>query len=431
MHAKALAEAAAARPRHPRRRPAPTTPANAQVPGSAEPAFAPEALDAHAAGAQDAAQALNPPASSWEAESSASQEEARAKPADASSPAALVEAEQEPAIEQAEATAAAQVKHEHTPVKQEPARVKIERSPIERDHDRRPRDRYQPPEDQIKPIGGYAVSSADEARADAPTGPDPESADEKPAEGVPDVMVLPERPVPGQPVEGRSRFAEAAAEARRERMENHPFWLSDEERAEAGNAWPASEVRQRLAEQPGPADGRRGQPPLKKPRKPRGPVAGLLGLVAMALVASFFSWVSAEPFWLAAGHGDPGVATVGQCTGSGVTQRCHGSFAAADGSFAVERVTLLGVDAAARNTGALAPARMVTPDSRQAYVGRTGWMLHLRWTLGFILVVLCGYGIAGMTGARQLETAKARRNAVLISLAGPVLLLAGFLAAAY
>jgi hypothetical protein len=45
--------------------------------------------------------------------------------------------------------------------------------------------------------------------------------------------------------------------------------------------------------------------------------------------------------------------------------------------------------------------------------------------------VLCGYGIAGLTGARQLETAKARRAAVLVSLAGPVLLLFGFLAAAY
>jgi hypothetical protein len=389
-HAAALAEAAASRPRHPRRRPAPSEPANSAGSGTApaEPAFAPEALDAHAAGAQDAAQAFDPQAP----------------------PAALVEAEQEPRIEQAEAIAAAQVRH------------KPEDPPaVERDHDRRPRDRYQPPDEQSKPIGGYAVSSAED---------EPET-EETPAEGVPDVMVLPERPVPGQPSEGRARLSQAAVQARRERMENHPFWLSEEERATAGNAWPAPEVRQRLAEQAGPADGRRGRPPLKKPRKPRGPVAGLVGLVAMALVASFFSWVSAEPFWLAVGHGDRGVATVGQCTGSGVTQRCRGSFAAADGSFAVERVTLLGVDAASRNTGALAPARMVTPDSRQAYVGRTGWMLHLRWTLGFVLVLLCGYGLAGMTGARQLETAKARRNAVLISLAGPVLLLIGFLAAAY
>jgi hypothetical protein len=64
-------------------------------------------------------------------------------------------------------------------------------------------------------------------------------------------------------------------------------------------------------------------------------------------------------------------------------------------------------------------------------VGTTGLLVHLRWTLGFILVLLCGYGIAGMTGARQLETARARRGAVLISLAGPVLLLVGFLVGAY
>jgi hypothetical protein len=36
-----------------------------------------------------------------------------------------------------------------------------------------------------------------------------------------------------------------------------------------------------------------------------------------------------------------------------------------------------------------------------------------------------------MTGARHLETAPARRGAVLVSVAGPVLLLLGFLAAAY
>jgi len=158
---------------------------------------------------------------------------------------------------------------------------------------------------------------------------------------------------------------------------------------------------------------------------------GLLGLVALALVAAFFSWVSAEPFWLAVGHGDRGMATVSRCSGSGVTQRCAGAFAAADGSFTVERVTLLGVDTNSHNAGAVTPARMVSPDSRQAYVGDAGLLLHLRWVLGFILVVMCGYGIAGLTAARQLETASARRNAVLISLAGPVLLLIGFLAAAY
>jgi hypothetical protein len=97
----------------------------------------------------------------------------------------------------------------------------------------------------------------------------------------------------------------------------------------------------------------------------------------------------------------------------------------------VPRWTLLGVNTGTRVTGAPAPARMVGPDSRQAYVGATGPLIHLRWTLGFVLVLLCGYGIAALTGARRLATGRARRAAVLVSLAGPILLLVGFLSAGY
>jgi hypothetical protein len=407
---EAMADAVASRPRHPRRRPVSSVPANATVPppahGGPEPAvdstaaFAPEAFDAHAAGVHDVTRQLNPP------------------------PAALVEAEQEARIETVEAAAAAETVADVTSTE-----------PVERHHDRKPGERYLP---TIR-AEGYDVSSADEGQ-DAPgkaaTDPIEESADRPDLahrpDGVPDVMVLPEpsrnrptvaldrSPVPDQPPPGQPRLSEAA----RERLENSPFWMTDEERAATGSAGPTPEVR--------PAgEGRTGPPPTSKPRSPRRPLPGLVALVALALIAAFFSWVSAEPFWLAAGHGDRGVATVGRCTGSGLTQRCTGAFAAGDGSFTVQRVTLLGVGQNARATGAVAPARMVSPDSRQAYVGETGWMVHLRWVLGFILVVLCGYGIAGMTGARQLETASARRGAVLISVAGPVVLLLGFLAAAY
>ena len=89
------------------------------------------------------------------------------------------------------------------------------------------------------------------------------------------------------------------------------------------------------------------------------------------------------------------------------------------------------MDANSRNPGAYTPARMVSPDSRQAYIGGTGMLLQLRWLLGFGLVLLCGYVIAAVTGARRLETPRARRGAVLLSLAGPLALLAGFLTAAY
>jgi hypothetical protein len=94
-------------------------------------------------------------------------------------------------------------------------------------------------------------------------------------------------------------------------------------------------------------------------------------------------------------------------------------------------VTLLGVDPAHRAPGSTATARMVDRHSRQAYVGNTGLLVHLRWMLGFVLVALCGIGIAGLTGTRQLETERARRTALVISLAGPLVLLAGFLTAAF
>jgi hypothetical protein len=51
--------------------------------------------------------------------------------------------------------------------------------------------------------------------------------------------------------------------------------------------------------------------------------------------------------------------------------------------------------------------------------------------LGFVLVLMCGYGIAGLTGARRLDDPRARRWVVLASVFAPVALLAGFLAAAY
>ena len=108
-----------------------------------------------------------------------------------------------------------------------------------------------------------------------------------------------------------------------------------------------------------------------------------------------------------------------------------GSFGAAGGAYAVPKVTLLGVDPADRAAGSTAAARMVDRHSRQAYVGNAGLLVHLRWVLGFLLVALCGIGIAGLTGTRQLETERARRTALLISLAGPLILLAGFLTAAY
>jgi hypothetical protein len=284
-------------------------------------------------------------------------------------------------------------------------------APVERDHDQPVAERYEP---------------------------EPRDLAHRP-EGVPEIMVLPEpdrdRPtvsLPGQSgLARRGRMSPAELDIKLSRLEHSPFWLNEDERAAATNAWPTPATRSKLADSPPEFEEGRGRPPRRKPRAPKNAAPGVFGLIALALIASFFSWVSAEPFWLAVGHGTPGVATVARCTGSGITLRCAGSFAADDGSFSKQTVALLGVEPGSRNPGAVARARVVSVKSTQAYVGTTGPLVQLRWMLGFVLVLLCGLGIAGLTGTRQLETVRARRVALLMSVAGPVLLLAGFLFAAY
>ncbi|GAA2549380.1 hypothetical protein GCM10010435_18960 [Winogradskya consettensis] len=294
----------------------------------------------------------------------------------------------------------------------------------------------QPPLTQ-PPISQPPVGRSPGARTGGPMTLEGETV----APGVPEELTVPEqdrnRPtvaLPKPPARsrlGRAREDRARADralqdrVRAERtaalLETSPFWRTEEERA-ANAAWPPAETREKLGA---------GRPPKRPPRDPRHPVGGLVALLALGLVAAFFSWVSAEPFWLAVGHGREGTATVSQCTGSGVTQRCTGSFTAANGSYKAENIALLGVKAGQRTVGSVGQARMVSMTSRQAYVGETSLLVHLRWTLAFVLVMLCGLGIAALTGARRLETAQARRGAVLLSLTGPLLLLAGFLIATY
>ncbi len=372
--AEALADAAT-RPRHRRRRsPRGTDPAPAVEPDDV-PAFAPEALDAHAAGVQDAATAFTPESPSPESPTTGS-------------PTTASPVESEPAIA-------------------EPA----DQPDVERDPDQPAAERHEP------------------ERPDLAHRP----------EGVPEIMVLPEpernRPtvaLPGQSgLARRGRLSPAELDIKLSRLEHSPFWLNPDERAAATNTWPTVATRATPADSPPEADDGRGRRPRRKPRTPQNAVPGVFGLIALALIASFFSWVSAEPFWLAVGHGTPGVVTVARCTGSGITQRCAGSFTASGGQFSRQTVALLGVEPGRRNSGAVATARMVSAKSTQAYVGTTGPLVQLRWILGFLLVLLSGLGIAGLTGTRQLETVRARRVALLMSVAGPVLLLAGFLVAAY
>jgi hypothetical protein len=80
----------------------------------------------------------------------------------------------------------------------------------------------------------------------------------------------------------------------------------------------------------------------RRTRQPRRPGLALAGLVLLSLLSSFFAWVSAEPLWLALGRGDRGTATVINCTGSGIGQRCRGEFISANGSFDVPDVWVTG-----------------------------------------------------------------------------------------
>ncbi|MFC6015074.1 hypothetical protein ACFP2T_02535 [Plantactinospora solaniradicis] len=171
--------------------------------------------------------------------------------------------------------------------------------------------------------------------------------------------------------------------------------------------------------------------PPRPPKPQRDPVLGLAGVILFSLLASFFAWVSAEPLWLAVGHGDVGTATVASCTGRGLGQHCRGEFTAADGLFKARDIRLVGVEGGGRKVGAEVAARMISADSQKAYVGAGTGPLHLRWSLGLGVILLCSTGVGWATGALRLSERRYRRPAALISLAGPLLLTVGFLAAAY
>ncbi len=334
-----------------------------------------------------------------------------------------------------------------TPIKapvEPPTEEAVEVAAVESDHDRPDPHRYDPQRhdphrhDAQRPDPQRPEPLEPQARYTAKVVPETVAADQ---DNEPDVMLLPEvnlRNRPTVPLERRavpgsrqappsSRPTEPlppptgspATDARLEKLENSPFWRD-----------PVDDT----LEVPPPAPGAHTAVRTHRSRSRRAgrlPVSAQISLVTLGLLAAFFGWVSAEPFWLAVGHGDRGYATTAQCSSSGVTQRCTGQFASADGRYAVSRVVLLGVEPGGRAPGSTAEARMVSPDSRQAYLGSTPPLLHLRWILGFTLVLVCGYAVAGLTGARRLENSRARRGAVLLSLAGPVTLLAGFLIAAY
>jgi hypothetical protein len=167
----------------------------------------------------------------------------------------------------------------------------------------------------------------------------------------------------------------------------------------------------------------------RDPHATRRPVVGLTALVLTTLVAAFFGWVSAEPFWLALGRGMDGTVTVTSCHPSGLDERCVGTFRTA--GFTSQPVRLSGVPEGSREHGARFGARMLDEQSRWAYAGTTKAM-HLRWQLGAAVVVLCGVLIGLFTGVGRLRSAGRGGRLVLrlIGVAGPLVIFAGMLAAA-
>ncbi|MDG4817224.1 hypothetical protein O7628_17155 [Micromonospora sp. WMMD956] len=167
-----------------------------------------------------------------------------------------------------------------------------------------------------------------------------------------------------------------------------------------------------------------------RPAHPPDPWQGLSALLALSLLAAFFAWVSAGPFWLALGHATTGTVVIGECTGAGLTQRCRGVFTAEGERFIAFGVRVSGVPAERAAAGSTLTARMTGPSGDTAYAD-TGAGRHLRWLLGLLLVLACGAGIARYTGAARLADRRARRWAVAMAVAGPLVISVGFLAAAW
>ncbi|SCL53829.1 hypothetical protein [Micromonospora peucetia] len=164
--------------------------------------------------------------------------------------------------------------------------------------------------------------------------------------------------------------------------------------------------------------------------RPPDPLPGLAVLLSLSLVAAFFAWVSAGPFWLATGHATRGEVVIVDCTGDGLAQRCRGTFTPAGHPWVAPAVRVSGVAAEETATGTTLPARMTGPDSGTAYAD-TGPAGHLRWLLGLLVVLGCGAGIARWTGATRLADPRLRRWAVTGALAGPLVITLGFLVAAW
>ena len=198
-----------------------------------------------------------------------------------------------------------------------------------------------------------------------------------------------------------------------------------------GAAPPAPAVRTVPAQRRSAASPVRRPPRRRRRRLPRRPWFALPGLVVLALASTFFAWVSAEPFWLAVGHGYSGTATVVAGAGgqAGTADGCRAFFIADDGTFIASDVDLRGLGPVECTDGAKVTAHMVSVRAEQAYA-MTAFGLHLRWLTGLGLVLLCALVIVWLTGAARFAGWR-RGVAVGLSLGGPAAVTIAMLTAAF
>ena len=156
----------------------------------------------------------------------------------------------------------------------------------------------------------------------------------------------------------------------------------------------ASQCRRRASLRRRPRDrtaaGPGGRPTVRAPTKS---LVAVPALLALLVTGTFVAGLSAEPFWLAFGHGHSGTATVVEGPA-----RCRATFVAADGSFSTSTVDLVNTDTSGCVVGSTCRRAWSRP-ARPAPSPPTRSGCGLRWLVGAGLLLLLGLLIAWSTGA--------------------------------
>lgn len=171
-------------------------------------------------------------------------------------------------------------------------------------------------------------------------------------------------------------------------------------------------------ERAGDTDRRRARPGPVPRRPPRRLFPALLGIIACACLMMFFAWVSAPALWMSVGHAHTGTVTVTSCA-DGFAPGCDGLFETATWS---KELRLTGA-VTADDVGAVLDARTTGPDASSAYVGGvTG--LVLRWAVGSVLFMACGFALVVVSGAARLYEGRNAAIGLCWAASGAVLIAA-------